>query len=124
MCDTVKREPTYCRASAPAHFKYKMRPVVYHSTVLYLMVISEVQLSTPTLKGKVLGGHGLSYWLGTFYMSANLYNILIMSMGKGRVQGRGREGGGKGVGADSIYFLCLRINILWNNGHRGNSMSS
>ncbi len=41
---------------------------------------------------------GWAHW----YMSANLYNMLIMSMGKGRVQGRGREGGGKGVGADSM----------------------
>ncbi len=59
-----KREST--QNKRPRTFQVQMRPVVYHSPVLYLMVISEVQLSTPTLKGKVLGGHDLSYWLGTF----------------------------------------------------------
>jgi hypothetical protein len=32
---------------------------------IYLIVAPEVQLSTPTAKGKRRGGEGLFYWLGT-----------------------------------------------------------
>jgi hypothetical protein len=48
-----------------------------NNTTPYLTVASEVLLCTPTTKGKGWGGEGLSY------------SIFCISIGKGRVRGRG-----------------------------------
>jgi hypothetical protein len=71
-------------------------------TSTYLIVDSEVQLSIPTIireRGGV--GEGLSYWLqwlgmGTLVSTvyANYQNMFFMSIGNGRVLGRGQERGG------------------------------
>jgi hypothetical protein len=54
----------------------------------------------PNYKGKGVGGEGLSYRIGWAHLctSSNFHCMFFMSVGKGRVQGRGREG----LGADFV----------------------
>ncbi len=47
---------------------------------------------------------GLSYWDGT-YLSANIHNMLFLSIGKGKVQGKRREGVGADFISKNIHFM-------------------
>jgi hypothetical protein len=64
---------------------------------------SEVQLSTPTTKGKEWGGVGKvtpNGW-AHLYLSADFHYLFLLSIGKGRVR-RTTRGVGRDAGADCM----------------------